>query len=113
MRLGAQEAKLANHSLARLIYGEDIIKERHRHRYEFNNSYRKQFNDAGMKFSGVSMDDLVEVIELPSHKWFVGCQFHPEFTSTPRKGHPLFAHFVESILESKKSIPMPKRAAIV
>lgn len=114
LRLGAQEAKLAGNSLARSIYGEDKIKERHRHRYEFNNSYRKQFNNAGMKFSGVSVDDLVEVIELPSHKWFVGCQFHPEFTSTPRKGHPLFTHFVESILESRKSsIPMPKRAAIV
>ena len=114
LRLGAQEAKLTGNSLARSIYGEDKIKERHRHRYEFNNSYRKQFNDAGMKFSGVSVDDLVEVIELPSHKWFVGCQFHPEFTSTPRKGHPLFTHFVDSILESKKSsIPMPKRAAIV
>ncbi len=114
LRLGAQEAKLAGNSLARSIYGEDRIKERHRHRYEFNNSYRKQFNDAGMKFSGVSVDDLVEVIELPSHKWFVGCQFHPEFTSTPRKGHPLFTHFVESILESKKSsIQMPKRAAVV
>ena len=114
LRLGAQEAKLAGNSLAHSIYGKDKIKERHRHRYEFNNSYRKQFNDAGMKFSGVSVDNLVEVIELPSHKWFVGCQFHPEFTSTPRKGHPLFTHFVESILESKKSsIPMPKRAAIV
>ena len=114
LRLGAQEAKLAGNSLAHSIYGEDKIKERHRHRYEFNNSYRKQFNNAGMKFSGVSVDDLVEVIELPSHKWFVGCQFHPEFTSTPRKGHPLFTHFVDSILESKKSsIPMPKRAAIV
>ncbi len=114
LRLGAQEAKLASNSLARSIYGEDKIKERHRHRYEFNNSYRKQFKDAGMKFSGVSVDDLVEVVELPSHNWFVGCQFHPEFTSTPRKGHPLFTHFVESILESKKSsIPMPKRAAIV
>ena len=114
LRLGAQEAKLASNSLARSIYGEDKIKERHRHRYEFNNSYRKQFKDAGMEFSGVSVDDLVEVVELPSHNWFVGCQFHPEFTSTPRKGHPLFTHFVESILESKKSsIPMPKRAAIV
>ncbi len=114
LRLGAQEAKLAGNSLVRSIYGEDKIKERHRHRYEFNNSYQKQFKDAGMNFSGVSVDDLVEVIELPSHKWFVGCQFHPEFTSTPRKGHPLFKHFVESILESKKSsIPMPKRAAMV
>ncbi len=113
LRLGAQEAKLADDSLARSIYGENEIKERHRHRYEFNNSYRERFKDAGMEFSGVSVDDLVEVIELPSHKWFVGCQFHPEFTSTPRKGHPLFTHFVESILESKKSsIPMPKRAAI-
>ena len=114
LRLGAQEAKLRGNSLAHSIYRKDRIKERHRHRYEFNNSYRKRFTDAGMKFSGVSVDDLVEVIELPSHKWFVGCQFHPEFTSTPRRGHPLFTHFVESILESKKSsIPMPKRAAIV
>ncbi len=114
LRLGAQEATLADNSLVRGIYGKKTIQERHRHRYEFNNSYRSEFETAGMRFSGISSDDLVEMIELPDHKWFVGCQFHPEFTSTPRKGHPLFKHFVEAALEYKTlSTSMPKRAAII
>ncbi len=114
LRLGAQRASLINGSLAHRIYKKHAIQERHRHRYEFNNSYRSMFEQSGMVFSGTSGDNLVEMVELPSHNWFVGCQFHPEFTSTPRKGHPLFSHFVESVLNLKASTEaMPKRAAVV
>jgi len=94
MRLGAQRVDLAKGSLARAMYGKDRIEERHRHRYEVNNHYRDQLEKAGMRFSGWSVDDLVEMIELPVHPWFVASQFHPEFTSNPRDGHPLFTGFV-------------------
>lgn len=114
LRLGAQSATLLKDSLVQEIYGQDTIQERHRHRYEFNNHYRKQFEEAGMVISGVSNEDLVEMIELPSHKWFVGCQFHPEFTSTPRKGHAMFTHFVETALNHQKlTTALPKRAAVI
>jgi CTP synthase len=96
MRLGAQECRLKTGSQAQLIYGSETIMERHRHRYEFNNNYMKQLEDAGMVISGLSVDGLVEMIEIPEHPWFVACQFHPEFTSTPRDGHPLFAGFVKA-----------------
>ena len=97
MRLGAQECRLQEGSLARKLYGQDVITERHRHRYEFNNRYRRCLQKNGMLLSGFSMDGmLVEMIELPdSHPWFLGCQFHPEFTSNPRAGHPLFSGFIE------------------
>ena len=95
MRLGAQKARLEPGSLVQQIYRKDTINERHRHRYEFNDNYRQRFEKAGMRFSGISIDNLVEMIELPTHPWFIGCQFHPEFTSTPRKGHPLFSSFVQ------------------
>ena len=99
MRLGAQQCKLARGTMARKAYGQDIISERHRHRYEFNNGYRQELEDAGMKVAGTSIDGrLVEMIELPSHPWYVACQFHPEFTSTPRYGHPLFRGFMEAAL---------------
>ncbi|MCB1801662.1 MAG: CTP synthase, partial [Gammaproteobacteria bacterium] len=99
MRLGAQQCKLAKGTIARKLYAKDVISERHRHRYEFNNSYRQELEDAGMKVAGTSSDGrLVEMIEIPSHPWFVACQFHPEFTSTPRYGHPLFRGFVEAAL---------------
>ncbi|MDE0308829.1 MAG: CTP synthase [Acidiferrobacterales bacterium] len=112
LRLGAQKASLSPDSLVHEIYGTDTIYERHRHRYEFNNHYRKKFEDAGMYFSGVSPENLVEMVELPEHKWFVGCQFHPEFTSTPRKGHPLFTHFVHTVKAHQASLRIPsKRAA--
>jgi CTP synthase len=94
MRLGAQECRLKPDSLARTIYGEDVIRERHRHRYEFNNRYRERLEDAGLEFSGWSVNGLVEMIELPGHPWFLACQFHPEFTANPRDGHPLFTSFV-------------------
>jgi len=96
MRLGAQDVLLAEGSLARVLYGRDVIRERHRHRYEFNNGYLGRYRDSGVRFSGFSRDELVEIIELPAHPWFVATQFHPEFTSTPRDGHPLFAGFVRA-----------------
>jgi CTP synthase len=96
MRLGAQEAKLVPGSLANSLYGKESIFERHRHRYEFNNHYLEELAAAGLSFSGFSADGLVEFIELRSHPWFVASQFHPEFTSTPRDGHPLFAGFVRA-----------------
>jgi CTP synthase len=97
MRLGGQKCRLIANSLAHQQYGKDVITERHRHRYEFNNSYQKRLEDAGMRISGKSIDGrLVEMIEIPDHPWFLACQFHPEFTSTPRSGHPLFAGFVRA-----------------
>lgn len=95
MRLGGQQCQLQEGSRVRELYGQDVITERHRHRYEFNNRYKTQLEEAGMNFTGLSMDgQLVEIIELADHPWFVACQFHPEFTSTPRDGHPLFSGFV-------------------
>jgi len=103
MRLGGQRCRLRPGSLARELYGNDIITERHRHRYEFNNHYRDILKKSGMLLSGHSMDEtLVEIVELPEHPWFLGCQFHPEFTSTPRDGHPLFTGFIEAALKSQQ-----------
>ena len=97
MRLGAQEVRLRRESRMRAVYGADIISERHRHRYEFNNTYMDPLQDAGLRIAGKTLDGtLVEVVEVPDHPWFIGCQFHPEFTSTPRDGHPLFKGFVEA-----------------
>ncbi|MGE0580981.1 MAG: CTP synthase [Steroidobacteraceae bacterium] len=96
MRLGAQDVLLAEGSLVRSLYGNEVIRERHRHRYEFNNGYLGRYRDGGLRFPGLSRDELVEIIELPSHPWFIATQFHPEFTSTPRDGHPLFAGFVRA-----------------
>jgi len=97
MRMGAQKCRLQPDSLVHQVYQKDVINERHRHRYEFNNNYLEQLEQAGLRFSGKSIDGrLVEVIEIPEHPWFLACQFHPEFTSTPRKGHPLFSGFVQA-----------------
>lgn len=97
MRLGGQGCQLVKGSLAEKCYGVDTIIERHRHRYEVNNVLLPQLEKAGLKVSGLSSQDhLVELIELPDHPWFIGCQFHPEFTSTPRDGHPLFKAFIEA-----------------
>ena len=97
MRLGGQECILAEGSLARKLYGKARITERHRHRYEINQSYKAQLVAAGLRIAAESVDgNLVEMIEIPAHPWFVACQFHPEFTSTPRDGHPLFTAFVEA-----------------
>ncbi|MEP7042710.1 MAG: CTP synthase [Dokdonella sp.] len=111
MRLGAQECRLKAGTVSRELYGQDVIRERHRHRYEFNNRYRQQFEDLGLIIAGKSMDDLlVEMIELPNHPWFVACQFHPEFTSTPRDGHALFMGFVRAAREQKAVREAPKLA---
>jgi CTP synthase len=97
MRLGAQEIRLRRESRMRAVYDADIISERHRHRYEFNNTYMDPLQDAGLQIAGKTIDGtLVEVVEVPDHPWFIGCQFHPEFKSTPRDGHPLFKGFVEA-----------------
>ena len=102
MRLGLQECRLKPGTKARQMYGKDVIAERHRHRYEFNNRYRVQLEDAGLVISAKSMDDLlVEMIELPDHPWFVACQAHPEFLSTPRDGHPLFIGFIKAAREHR------------
>lgn len=103
MRLGAQQCTLLDGSLAKEMYGEDTIVERHRHRYEFNNHYKNILSEKGLILSGVSQDDnLVEMVELKDHPWFLACQFHPEFTSRPREGHPLFTGFVQAALSHHK-----------
>jgi len=103
MRLGGQECRLEEGSLARSLYGKEEIVERHRHRYEFNNQYLDALARAGLRFSGRSVDGkLVEIVEIPDHPWFLACQFHPEFTSTPRKGHPLFSGFIRAAREYQR-----------
>ena len=97
MRLGEQECKLLPGSLVHSLYGKKLIAERHRHRYEFNNTFMATLQNAGLSFTGMSSDEtLMEVVEIKDHPWFIGCQFHPEFTSTPRSGHPLFSGFVQA-----------------
>ena len=104
MRMGEQECRLLENSATSQIYGQDSINERHRHRYEVNDHYVSALEEAGMLVAGRSMDDsLVEVIEVKDHPWFVATQFHPEFTSTPRRGHPLFSSFIEAALENQKT----------
>ena len=99
MRLGAQTCHLVEGSLAQKVYGASEIRERHRHRYEINNNYVAQIEAAGLRVGGWSQDrELVEMVELPSHPWFLACQFHPEFTSRPRGGHPLFTSYIEAAL---------------
>jgi CTP synthase len=113
MRLGLQEQRLKPGTLARELYGKDVVAERHRHRYEFNNRYRTQLEDAGLVISAKSMDDLlVEMIELPRgvHPWFLACQAHPEFLSTPREGHPLFVGFIRAAREKKAGGKLLKEA---
>lgn len=103
MRLGSQNCNLKANTKAREIYGSDIVSERHRHRYEVNNNYVAQLEEAGLKISGLSADNqLVEMIEIPTHPWFVAGQFHPEFNSTPRDGHPLFQGFVAAAYKYQK-----------
>jgi CTP synthase len=109
MRLGAQDSVLKEGSLARSIYASERIHERHRHRFEFNNGYLETLQAAGLVFSGFSDDGLVEVIELPDHPWFLASQFHPEFTSNPRDGHPLFTSFVTAARASQ-GLRLPRAA---
>ncbi len=104
MRLGSQQCHLIEGSKAREVYGAETIVERHRHRYEVNNKLLPQIEAAGLKVSGLSADrKLVEIIEVPNHPWFIAAQFHPEFTSTPRDGHPLFAGFVKAAKDYQES----------
>lgn len=104
MRLGAQDCHLESGSKVREMYGKSVISERHRHRYEFNNQYRDCLRQKGMRMAGVSADgELVEIVEITDHPWFVACQFHPEFTSTPRDGHPLFQGFIDAGLAYHQS----------
>ncbi len=100
MRLGGQQCYLTKGTIAHSLYGEDVIVERHRHRYEFNNRYRDKLVASGLIVSGESGDEepLVEIIELGDHPWFVGCQYHPEYRSTPRDGHPLFVGFIDAAI---------------
>ncbi len=112
MRLGGQPCRLQAGTLAHHLYGKDVIVERHRHRYEFNNHYAELLQDKGLVISGHSLDGkLVEMIELASHPWFVACQFHPEFTSTPRDGHPLFSGFIQAARELRAAQPQLQAAA--
>lgn len=105
MRLGAYPCELVAGTHAAKAYGCDSVNERHRHRYEFNNKFREQLEKAGMIFSGKSPDDaLMEIIELGSHPWFVGCQFHPEFKSRPMQAHPLFRDFIQAARNYKESL---------
>ena len=104
MRLGGQECKLAPSSFVSRAYGTEVITERHRHRYEFNNKYMMELEASGLRIAGRSIDgNLVEIVEYPDHPWFVGCQFHPEFTSTPRDGHPLFNAFLKAALSYQRT----------
>jgi CTP synthase len=114
MRLGGQQCRLIEGTLVHDMYGQDVIVERHRHRYEFNNRYRHELEEKGLVVSGVSMDEkLVEIVELASHPWFIGCQFHPEFTSTPRDGHPLFTGFIRAALDCRQPAAKERRNAVV
>lgn len=104
MRLGGQQCNLAAGSTVAKAYGSESIVERHRHRYEVNNNYLEPLQEAGLRIGGLCADDnLVEVVEVPGHPWFVACQFHPEFTSKPRSGHPLFTSYVNAAIEHKKA----------
>ena len=114
MRLGLQEQRVKSGTLAHRLYGKDVVGERHRHRYEFNNRYRTQLEDAGLVIAAKSLDDLlVEMIELPqsTHPWFLACQAHPEFLSTPRHGHPLFIGFIRAARERKAGGKLLKEAS--
>jgi len=102
MRLGAQQSHLEADSQAGQIYGKPSVFERHRHRYEVNNNYLDQLRQGGLKISAWSADhSLVEMVEIEDHPWFIACQFHPEFTSTPRDGHPLFKSYIEAVIAKK------------
>jgi CTP synthase len=112
MRLGAQPADIAAGTLAHRIYRSEVVNERHRHRYEVNNHYLPRLEAAGLKVAArTKAESLCELIELPEHPWFVGCQYHPEFTSTPRAGHPLFKSFIEAALKHQAEQSKPAVAA--
>ena len=111
MRLGAYPCRLRPGSRVAQIYGADQVSERHRHRYEVNNSYRDLLAEYGLRCTGLSPDgSLVEMVELPEHPWFVGCQFHPELRSRPTRPHPLFASFIKASLEHRQRAARPAPA---
>jgi len=111
MRLGAQEIRLEAGTLISELYGATVIRERHRHRFEFNNNYLDLMSEAGLTFSGFSIDGLVESIEIADHPWFIACQFHPEFRSNPRDSHPLFTGFIRAAREQRRNtVPAVARA---
>lgn len=102
MRLGAYPCRLERETFAFAAYGTEMISERHRHRYEFNNRYFSQLKENGLIISGASPNgDLVEIVELADHPWFLGCQFHPEFKSRPMNPHPLFRDFIAAALAQR------------
>jgi len=102
MRLGSFPCRLSENTKARAAYGSELIHERHRHRYEFNNDYRETLAQYGMVFSGICPDnDFVEIIELRDHPWFLATVFHPEFKSRPNNPHPLFSNFIKAALNSR------------
>ena len=104
MRLGAYPCKISKDTIAYNAYKEDLVSERHRHRFEFNNEYRKSLEDEGLVISGVSPDNvLVEMVEIKDHPWFLGCQFHPEFKSRPNNAHPIFVSFIKAAIDNKKN----------
>jgi len=112
MRLGAYSCLLEPGSRARQAYGAAEVFERHRHRYEFNNSYREIFKKSGMRISGVHQArDLVEVLELPDHPWFLAVQYHPELRSRPARPHPLFRAFIQAALSRQTSVENPAVSA--
>ncbi|MBC7345731.1 MAG: CTP synthase, partial [Clostridia bacterium] len=103
MRLGSYPLKIRGPSRAAEAYGRKLVYERHRHRYEFNNAYRKELTEKGLVISGTSPDEtLVEIVELEDHPWFTACQFHPEFSSRPTRPHPLFRDFVGAALSTER-----------
>jgi CTP synthase len=104
MRLGAQDSRILTGTLARKVYGRDVIHERHRHRFEFNNNYLERMQKAGFSISAYSDDGLVEIVELPSHPWFIGVQFHPELKSRPFEPHPLFKSFIGAAVEQSRLV---------
>ena len=109
MRLGAQAVTLKEGSLCASVYRGTEVRERHRHRYEVNNNYVQKLEGEGLFVAGRSADDLVEMVEISAHPWFIACQFHPEFTSTPRDGHPLFSRYVEAAVEYRNRL-QPREA---
>ncbi|NNK80347.1 MAG: C26 family cysteine hydrolase domain-containing family, partial [Flavobacteriales bacterium] len=112
MRLGSYECQLINDSIAFDCYKQELINERHRHRFEFNNDFQKMMESKGMRMTGINPDSkLVEIIELPSHPWFVGVQFHPEYKSTVAEPHPLFVSFVEAV-KSKAGLSVQKESFV-
>jgi len=103
MRLGSYPCKITGSTLAFKAYKEDLVDERHRHRYELNNKYRKELEASGMIVSGTYLEkNLAEIVELRDHPWFVGCQFHPEFKSRPDRPHPLFREFISAAIDYSK-----------